>query len=459
MQNNSLWRKALAIVLVTAMCLCMVACNDEKPKKDNTSSNTKSDVSSNAETTSSEDTDVESEFNSTESTEIKASEPEYTDETPSDDYLSEISSTESVISDPELVISSEATQTQEGNLVVTQKEFVVTAPRYHPGVPGYDLDFTLDVRFNELPLNVEDYIVEANLKGITTSQNVVHVPKDVKESNDRMVLTVTYKKDPSYKCKLTLAFKHWAPTLMEEFEEPLDSSIWNTDMVMGMRTNNPDAVVITNTKIKDGKLQIETKKQDVEFQGKTYHYTGGRLDSSGKFYQKYGCFTSLIKMPEGGASLCSFWMQPQGQYGYDNFFVPTHTDEKLICSEIDIFEHWPSANGKIGTSEHFWNLDGTGANKNNNYQYQIPNYTKGKYYEFTCIWTKYALYYYLDGVLYGVTTHAKSVNSVPGYIVFSSYLAPFGKGADYGGYSGWYGISDPADTDYTMEVEWLHVYK
>lgn len=428
LNNNSLWRIILAVGMVVTLCFCSVGCGSDTAKLPS------------SDEISSSDTYVEVDKIESAEDSLSAAEAERA-------------------GDPELVLSTVGTQTQTDSLIVTQKEFVVTAPQYHPGIPGYDLKFTLDVRFNELPVNGDDYTIVSDLAGVEVNQNVVRVPANVKEANDRMTLTVTYKKDTSYQCKLVLAFKHWTPTLIEEFEEPLDDTIWNTAPVYGLRTNNPDAVVITNSTIKNGKLQIETKKQDVEYQGKTYHYTGGRLDSSGKFYQKFGCFTSLIKMPEGGASLCSFWMQPQGEYGYDSFFTPTHIDDPLICSEIDIFEHWPSANGQIGTTEHFWNLDGTYANKNNNYQYKIPDYTPGKFYEFSCVWTKYALYYYLDGELYGVTKQAKSVNSVPGYIVFSSYLAPFGKGAEYGGYSGWYGISDPNDTDYTMEVEWLHVYK
>ena len=433
LQKISFWRKVLAVGTAVTLCFCFAGCQTTPPDSDATTSTT---TTSTAESTTTTTQDTSTTQNTTATSETATS-----------------------VTDPDLTVSTESTLTQ-GNLVVTQKDFIVTAPNYHPGVPGYDLKFTLDVRFKDLPVNVDDYTVVTDLQGVTVTQNVICVPEKVKEANDRMTLNVTYKPDPAYQCKLTLAFKHWKPTLMEEFNGPLDETIWNTDPAYGMRTNNPDAVVTNEAvSIKDGKLQVATKKEDVEYQGKTYHYMGGRLDSAGKFYQKYGCFTSRIKMPEGGASLASFWMQPQGEYGYDNFFVPTHLDQDLICSEIDIFEHWPSANGQIGTTEHFWNLDGTYANKNNNYQYRIPNYTPGEYYEFTCIWTKYALYYYLDGELYGATLQAKPGDSVPGYIVFSSYLAPFGKGEAYGGYSGWYGVSDPNDTDYTMEVDWLHVYQ
>ena len=188
LNNNSLWRIILAVGMVVTLCFCSVGCGSDTAKLPS------------SDEISSSDTYVEVDKIESAEDSLSAAEAERA-------------------GDPELVLSTVGTQTQTDSLIVTQKEFVVTAPQYHPGIPGYDLKFTLDVRFNELPVNGDDYTIVSDLAGVEVNQNVVRVPANVKEANDRMTLTVTYKKDTSYQCKLVLAFKHWTPTLMEEFEE------------------------------------------------------------------------------------------------------------------------------------------------------------------------------------------------------------------------------------------------
>jgi hypothetical protein len=325
---------------------------------------------------------------------------------------------------------------------------------YHPGVPRYDVVYDITATYKGTPLNYDDYCLEVNLDGVTMNGSRITVPDEVRQTGQVLSVTGMYKADDKCKYKLDIELCTWTLTFEDNFDT-LDTEIWSSFESMSKRPDNPYAVVTDELSYVDsGKLALEVKKLSGTGVG------SAAISTKGNFSQIYGCFTSKIKMPEKGGILSAFWLMPQGRYKYDGFVAATDGEKDMLCSEIDIVEHWATSENKTLHSAHFWNID------NQEYRgaplqswYEIPDFIPGNYYEYTGVWTKNALYFYVDGVLAMAHHSLKSVDPVPAYIVYSAHPAPHRKienetiNGIVGNYNGWFGFMTDENFPQTMDVE------
>ncbi len=122
-------------------------------------------------------------------------------------------------------------------------------------------------------------------------------------------------------------------------------------------------------------------------------YTSARLQTKGKFEQKYGRFEARIKIPQGQGMWPAFWM-----LGDDN-----RSTGWPGCGEIDIMENVGYEPGKIHGSMHGPGYSGgsplTGA-------FSLPAGAKfsGDFHVFAVEWDASAVRFYVDDHLYETQT-------------------------------------------------------
>jgi hypothetical protein len=343
--------------------------------------------------------------------------------------------------------------------------FILELLEYHPGVPGFDVVYEVKASYNNTILNRSAYSLKANLPGVTIDGNKIIVPDSVRQQAKTLSITATYLADKQQNFRLFIPLRRWILTLEDNFDT------YNTDLWINFEegitaTDNPFKVNAANgAYVSNGKLILEVKKQN--YLG--YEITGAAVSTAAEFNQIFGLFTAKIKMPEKGGILSAFWLMPHGQYRYDGFFNRTGmSGGAWLCSEIDIVEHWATAGNVSLHTEHFWGDIVNGEPEymgGRNYTYPIPNFVPGNFYEYTCVWTRNAIYYYVDGVLVGVSRDIETIDPVPAYMVLSAHPAPYRNiynelfnGRLYN-YNGWFGHMKDVYYPQTMEVDFVRVYR
>ena len=351
------------------------------------------------------------------------------------------------------------TNSSASSIKQSQRDFVVNLLDYHPGVPGYDALYTPSAMFQNRYLSVGEFSIKSKTTGVSVnSTNKILVPESVWSKGSLVEIEATYLNDTKYKVTLQLKYENiWKLSFQDDFNSgSLDTNVWKIQ-TGDVRSDNqysictPDSVVVQN-----GCMVLKTEKLSMPYDGKNYSHS--IVDSSKAFNQKYGVFSARVKLPLKGGVYGGFWLMPQGRYGYDNFFVATDTEKILRCSEIDIMENFgPSiAPGKSSSTLHFWGESGK-VEDSKGKTVEISDFQPGRFYEYTCVWTKYAVYFFVDGVLNFTVTDIAPNNSVAGYMLFSLFDAPaveLDSGYDY-----WYGQMFESYYPQVMEIDWVKAYK
>jgi SSS family solute:Na+ symporter len=105
---------------------------------------------------------------------------------------------------------------------------------------------------------------------------------------------------------------HCKPTLVENFEDKLDPTVWRTvegdgcDIgLCGWGNNEVQHYADQAVRVVDGVLSITVAEKDGRI-------TSGKLVSEDLFHQQYGRFEARINLPSGRGLWPAFWMMPQG---------------------------------------------------------------------------------------------------------------------------------------------------
>lgn len=202
----------------------------------------------------------------------------------------------------------------------------------------------------------------------------------------------------------------------------------------------------SNVEQRDGKLAITARKEDFTgADGVHRDYTSARLQTKGKFAQKYGRVEARIKLPAGGQGVWpAFWM-----LGDD-----IDTAHWPQSGEIDIMEQIGREPGKVHGTLH-----GPGYSGGNplTAEFALPagQQFRDGYHVFAVEWEPTAIRFYVDDVLYGTQTAAdvpsgsKWVFDHPFYLLLN--LAVGGN---------WPGKPDASTVlPTTMLVDWVRAYE
>lgn len=194
----------------------------------------------------------------------------------------------------------------------------------------------------------------------------------------------------------------WKLSWSEEFSGPNnslpDASKWSIEVgghwannELQAYTNRPQNIYLEN-----GNLVITaTKEQYTGADGVSRAYTSARINTHGKFSQRYGRFEARIKLPQGQGMWPAFWLLGDDIKAAD---WPT-------CGEIDIMENVGSRMSvALGTIHG----PGYSGDKGPSANYTLPNRQKfsDDFHVFAVEWEPAAIRFYVDRNLYVTRTPA-----------------------------------------------------
>jgi beta-glucanase (GH16 family) len=244
----------------------------------------------------------------------------------------------------------------------------------------------------------------------------------------------------------------WTLTWSDEFNAPdgtpVDTSNWVLEtggngwgnQELEYYTTRPD-----NAFQQAGNLIIKvTKEKYTGSDNVTRDYTSARLNTAGKFSQKYGRFEARIKIPRGQGIWPAFWM-----LGDD--FTKIGWPK---CGEIDIMENI----GKEPTLVH-GTIHGPGysGDKGISSPFSLPDnaHFADDFHVYAAEWEPKAIRFYVDDHLYATRTPAELPKGTKWV-----YDHPFFLLLNVAVGGGWPGNPD-ATTEFpqTMLVDYVRVYK
>lgn len=156
-------------------------------------------------------------------------------------------------------------------------------------------------------------------------------------------------------------------------------------------TNRPQ-----NIRIENGNLVITANsEQYTDAEGLSRAYTSGRMESLGKFTQKYGRFEARIKLPGGKGIWPAFWLMGNN---VDTVGWPQ-------CGEIDIMELIGSEMSNVYGTIHG---PGYSGGSSIGAKYTLPSQQKfsDDFHVMAVEWEPNAIRFYVDGNLYETRTPA-----------------------------------------------------
>lgn len=240
----------------------------------------------------------------------------------------------------------------------------------------------------------------------------------------------------------------WADEFNLPLGSPVDRSKWNVE-TGGWGWGNSELQLYTESTLNavhDGRNLVITALEQRLPGARCWYgpcrYTSARINTRGKFEQRYGRFEARIKLPRGEGLWPAFWMLGS------NFGAVRWP----ICGEIDIMEHIGREPRTVhGTIHGPGYSGGEGISKS----YTLAADFADKFHVFALEWEPGALRWYVDGVHYQTRTpadlpeDARWVFDQPFFIILN--LAVGG---------GWPGAPD-ASTRFPqrMLVDYVRVYE
>ncbi|MGB8535859.1 MAG: glycoside hydrolase family 16 protein [Acidobacteriaceae bacterium] len=155
-----------------------------------------------------------------------------------------------------------------------------------------------------------------------------------------------------------------------------------------------------NSHIEGGMLVITARKENFKgADGIVRDYTSARLETAGRFQQKYGRFEARIKLPKGQGIWPAFWLLG------DDFSAAGWP----ACGEIDIMENVGFEPGKIHGTLHGPGYSGSNALTA---AYTLPDHEamSDGFHLFAVEWEPETIRFYVDDDLFETQT----ADSVPG---------------------------------------------
>jgi hypothetical protein len=239
----------------------------------------------------------------------------------------------------------------------------------------------------------------------------------------------------------------------DEFYLPMINSANWTHQIMGDGGNQELQYYTArpvNSRVENGHLLIEARREDYLVGGQTYKFTSARLITAGKQDFLYGKIEARIKLPRGTGLWPAFWMMPTDSV-YGGW---------AASGEIDIME----------SSNDMYNIGGTihyGGTWPNNV-YSGNTYINGMdfsadYHIYSIEWEPTVMRWYVDGILYSTKTNwwtgSKTDNG--------TFPAPFNQrfhiilnlavGGTYTGIYNWWDVT--TNLPQQMLVDWVRVYQ
>jgi len=227
----------------------------------------------------------------------------------------------------------------------------------------------------------------------------------------------------------------WKKSFEDTFTNGFDSKKWNKTFWWGNGNINDGAISYYSPKnVSVSKGYLNLKANNNSEGGKSY--TGGSVNTYGKFYQTYGYFEARIQVPKGGGLGPDFALQ---------------AEDKSWPPEINISEV-PGAKGANATTvwmtNHYKDALGNPSYENAEGSWNANSSLNTSYHTYGLLWQPKLLVWYVDGVERYRTT--AGVPNKPCYIIFMS-----GVSNDDGRWTG-----NPSKTTFPnyMSIDWVKAW-
>lgn len=220
----------------------------------------------------------------------------------------------------------------------------------------------------------------------------------------------------------------------DEFDgTSLNTAKWNYENGNLGVNNEKQFYQSSNVTVSGGSLVITARKQTVQGQP----YTSGRINTNGKFSQRYGRFEARIKMTSMQGLWPAFWMLGSN-IGEPNVGWPK-------SGEIDIMEHVNTNNTIYGTIH--WD--------NNGYTHYGGNTstTFTDWHLYAVEWDASSIRWYVDGNLYHTANILNNINGTDEFHKNFFLLLNVAVGGDFPGQT-----IDESKLPATMMVDYVRVY-
>lgn len=425
-------------LMVLLFIISMSSCNN---RPDNSSSKTSSDSSTVGSGSSTSTRDSE---NTTDST----------SEYPSQSTSSSPSTTEGLTTIKNPTTTSTTSKSNDS--------YEVSLLQYHPGLPGFDAEYSFTVKKNGLLVSRDSYSLSVNDSRVTVKDGKVIVPYSVRSTGKDVVVTV--KPQGGKSKKITIPSKKWEITFNDDFDgNDLDSSKWSVFEPYLTYSENPVSYAGYDCyEVSNGSLKLLIKKQKTTLNGKTFEYTDACVSTEGKFKQTLGCYVASMKYEPWSGVCGGYWLLPVAGPRRQSVFFD-NKNPNLGCGEVDIIEYSKSFGDEFCVTEHFWNYN-TGNHTSTNHFMAKPRVKicDGKFHAIGVVITEDASYYYCDGELVGQFEHdyktttpsGQKKSPVKNFMLFSYRM---GKDDE----SNWVGRWNFKDSDFPLayEVDWCRAYK
>ena len=242
-------------------------------------------------------------------------------------------------------------------------------------------------------------------------------------------------------CSAAHSAEHCEPSWQIEFNEPLDTALWNYDEgdgcalnLCGWGNNEQQVYDADQVEVSDGRLKITATVDD------DGTIRSGKITTAGKFATRFGRIEARVKVPAGRGTWPAFWMMP------DPADRPWPED-----GEIDILEWTGNHPNRVIGAVHFGDV------WPNNVHYSETlltptNWSEG-FHTYGVIWEPGAVHWYVDGRVHGT---ANADHIAPWRWVFDDSDFYLIVNLAIGGTLG--GEVAVEDLPTTMEVDWIRIY-
>lgn len=341
-------------------------------------------------------------------------------------------------------------------------DFSVELVQYHPGVPGYNVSYTLVLYDEASVIPASDATFSCNRAGVTYSGNTVTVPESVRNAYADFTVTAVRKSDGK-KDTLVVPCKKWTQSFNDDFDgNTLSDDKWSVFEAGVDHGSTHETTTNDCWDVKDGKLALKVEKRNVTVNGKTYAHAGAAIATNQNFSQLgVGCFSASMKLPSQGGLNSAFWLMPMGSWGKNGAFFDSLSPSKE-CGEVDIIEMSANWGDKYQITEHYFDFKNnynhtmkTGYGKTSNATTQFNTYS-------CAVVPGQGIYYYCNGNLVWSNTQvaAKSTpNNVLARPMFMLLSLHLGNPSSTTWLGKWTFPDVESSFPINMYVDWVRAYK
>ena len=338
--------------------------------------------------------------------------------------------------------AGDKTATCSVHVIGANDEMLSISPAKSYMKKGETLQLTYSAAYQDLPLT---FTSSADSVATVSSTGLVTALK-----GGDIIITLTNGLES---CTAEVIVEHnWSDYELvweENFDgNSLDLAVWNIEVNSQGGGNNEKQYYTDrpeNLRVQNGNLEIELRKE--EYGNRSY--TSGRINSKNKKVFKYGKIEARMSLPSGGGTWPAFWMM--GNRGY----WPQ-------CGEIDIMEHIGNQPSMVSFALHTVMANGS---RGNNWSSRI--YSDGVENEYHVYGTEWIeeyeegldlIYFTYDGEIKATKVETLEHKNDNAYWPFNKdfyFILNLAVGGNMGG-----NIDDSMfEHDVIMYVDWIKVYQ